>query len=99
MNDLALVLAASGLTYLLRIGFIVVLAGRALPPGFLRVVDLVKPAAFSALAVVGMVHFAGFGIPHLIAALVVIVGARLRFELLLNVAVGMVMMVLLSRII
>ncbi|MCI0677987.1 MAG: AzlD domain-containing protein [Actinobacteria bacterium] len=98
MSDLVLILVLAVTTYLLRVGFIGLLHSRAMKPRSQRIVEQIRPAAFAALAVTAMVQFPGFGPPYLIAAIVVAIGARLRWDLLLNLVLGMAVVGILTNL-
>ena len=98
MSDLLLILVLAVATYLLRVGFIGLLHSRAMTPRFQLIVEQVRPAAFAAIAVTAMVQFPGFAAPFLIAAIVVAIGARLRWDLLLNLVLGMAVVGILTNL-
>lgn len=96
MSHLALVLVAGTITYGLRVGLIVMLGDRDLPDRLQRVVTHVKPAAFSAMAVIAVLRFPGLGPAHLIAAGVVVVAALRHVDLLITMASGVAVLLLLT---
>lgn len=89
MTDLVLVLVLAVMTYLMRIGFVTLLADRQPGPLFQRLADQVKPAAMTALAVTALLNVTDLGVAHLMAVAVVFVGSRRGVGLLVTLIAGM----------
>jgi|FLYL01.1.fsa_nt_gi branched-subunit amino acid transport protein len=76
MTDLVVVGLAGLGSYVLRVSFIAVAAGRQVPPLLERLLSQIKPAALTALAVTALASHQAIDLQHLGAVAVAAVAAR-----------------------